>query len=398
MNCILQLNSKLGRKFWVEVTDRLPEDWDPWIARFSVSNYLQSSVFVGFESRVRSGKALYITAYFPDKGEIVGRLLAFVEALRCDFFLESDFRRSFLPLFNRLPRRLFWIDGPVLDEALALDEALYVFLKAIDRVSKKWNVYTISHASLPHYADCPGSGEAESILRDFGYEAEPWLSYVIDLDQDEETLWKSLKQDARNKVRKAKGRKLRFTEVEDGESLKKYYSIFLQHRRRNRLNVTFGFHHLCDLFFSDREGIRYFLVLDGEHPVAGQGGYIFHKTMHRVMSAVSDYSVLNRVYGGELLQWEIIRWARENGLKRYDLAGAADHPKTSKEENIKAFKSKFGGQEISYRLFYKKRLGWLAEIKRLTTYGLFCGVRVLTTFYDRGIYSEHGTHPRERQG
>ena len=57
------------------------------------------------------------------------------------------------------------------------------------------------------------------------------------------------------------------------------------------------------------------------------------------------------VYDG--LMWEFIQDAKKRGYLRYDLAGVAPDPQTTKERGIYSFKEKWGGRFIPYAEYTK---------------------------------------------
>jgi lipid II:glycine glycyltransferase (peptidoglycan interpeptide bridge formation enzyme) len=73
------------------------------------------------------------------------------------------------------------------------------------------------------------------------------------------------------------------------------------------------------------------------------------------MSVVrSDYAVEKNLYPGDAIKWAIIKWGHGQGFRTYDLAGVNPNPETPKEQGIRQFKEKWGGEYVEYPIFTKR--------------------------------------------
>lgn len=182
-----------------------------------------------------------------------------------------------------------------------------------------------------------------SIFRSFpdGAVAVPYGTYIIRLDQSEETLWSNLKPRCRNKIRNAikKGAEIR----EGFEQRSIAYRIIKDTLKRSRLNFI-SYEKFEQLVNTLNENIKILVVY-----VQGiaQGCAVIP------FSAFSAYFL----YGGSIerplvgsmnfLHWEAIKMFRNLGIERYDFVGARIMPeKGSKQEGLNLFKRQFGGQLI----------------------------------------------------
>ena len=64
----------------------------------------------------------------------------------------------------------------------------------------------------------------------------------------------------------------------------------------------------------------------------------------------SPYVIKNKIYAQDLIKNHIIQYFKNTNIKYYDLSGFNPNPTTKKEENIKNFKSKFGGKIFKYKI------------------------------------------------
>ena len=174
-----------------------------------------------------------------------------------------------------------------------------------------------------------------------GADAAPYGSFVIDLTQAEEVLWKNISAGTRRNIASAK----------KDEVIVRSGPEFLDISYR-LVRDTFKRSHLP---FMSLESFRRYVAGLGEHGkilVAEYAGVI-HSASVFAFSTPCVYAI----YGGnlpearqgtmKLIQWEAMRLFRSLGVRRFDLVGARiDPPKGSKQESINAFKRYFGAALI----------------------------------------------------
>jgi lipid II:glycine glycyltransferase (peptidoglycan interpeptide bridge formation enzyme) len=167
--------------------------------------------------------------------------------------------------------------------------------------------------------------------------AAPYGTYIIDLTQDEETLFNNFSSSHRRKVRLATKADVKIRSgVEDVEIA---YTLVRDTFKRSSIPFMgyAAFKRIVD-------GLgEYVKILIAEHQSKVQGC---------VVIPFSEYSAYY-VYGGSvpdpvtgamnLIHWEAIRMFHHLGVKRYDFCGVRISPrKGSKQEGLKIFKERFG--------------------------------------------------------
>jgi len=174
-----------------------------------------------------------------------------------------------------------------------------------------------------------------------GASAAPYGSYVIHLQQPEETLWRNISKTTRQNI--AAAQKDCVSVGEGMELLDPSYDLIRETFRRSKMG------------FMNRDSFKRFALslgpncklLVAEHRGVAQSYGLF------AFSTVSAYWV----YGGniegqhpgamKLLQWEAIRRFRALGVHRYDFFGARiDPPKGSKQEGINHMKKHLGASLV----------------------------------------------------
>jgi hypothetical protein len=171
--------------------------------------------------------------------------------------------------------------------------------------------------------------------------AAPYGTYIINLEQPEETLWDNLSSTHRRKIRLAMKQGV---QIRSGmEHVETAYTLVRETFKRSKL---------C---FMGHDAFRRYVYGLGNNVkvlVANHGGRI----QGCVVIPFSNYSAYY-VYGGSvpepitgavnLLHWEAIRQFRELGVKRYDFVGVRINPDLgTKQEGLKMFKQRFGGKLI----------------------------------------------------
>ena len=92
---------------------------------------------------------------------------------------------------------------------------------------------------------------------------------------------------------------------------------------------------------------QFFVAKDQKGSVlATLGTYRFKGVATEIMSHRSKGSFDNNLPAQDLLHWEIIKYHKSLGDHWFNLAGYSPNPNTPKEEGIRNFKKKWGGQEI----------------------------------------------------
>jgi lipid II:glycine glycyltransferase (peptidoglycan interpeptide bridge formation enzyme) len=182
--------------------------------------------------------------------------------------------------------------------------------------------------------------EARGFLENTGFdEIVKYGSYVVDLTQAEDGLWKNLHGKHRNNIRKAQKEGVKFEESED---VRNYFLMSEQtYARSEKKGPSLSFlkklfevlnpRGMCRMFFAEHEGrlaAGAVIVQCGERAT-----YLFGATRDRATPGASN-----------LLHWEIMMKLKSEKLKIYDLGGVAlDSVGNEKAEGIAKFKERFGG-------------------------------------------------------
>jgi hypothetical protein len=170
-----------------------------------------------------------------------------------------------------------------------------------------------------------------------GADAAPYGSYIIDLAQSEDTLWRNVAKISRQNINTARKNGV---SIQIGiEHLDQAYKLVVDTFKRSKLP-----------FMSYKAFKRYVLGL-------GENGKILIADYHGIAQSCTVYAFSDfcayAVYGGnipethqgtmKLVQWEAICLFQKLGVRLFDFVGARIDPeKGSKQEAINSFKRRFG--------------------------------------------------------
>lgn len=170
-----------------------------------------------------------------------------------------------------------------------------------------------------------------------GASAAPYGSYVVDLEQPEDVLWRNVSKTSRQNITAAQ--KDGVSVREGTELMDPAYDLIRDTFRRSKMG------------FMSRDSFKRFALSLGENCkilVADHNGVAQSYSLF-AFSLPSAYWI----YGGniqdqhpgamKLLQWEAIRLFRDLGVRKHDFFGARiDPPKGSKQEGINKMKKHLG--------------------------------------------------------
>lgn len=173
-----------------------------------------------------------------------------------------------------------------------------------------------------------------------GAMAAPYGSYVIDLKKDEELLFNQMSATHRKRTRQAKRHGVK---IKSGlEHMDSAYNIITTTLKRSSMRFM-DYGAFKKLIHALGENVKLFVA---EHDGVVQGCTLFPFSNYCAYSLYGG--TISEVPGAmHLLNWEAIRLFRNLGVERFDFVGVRINPDPgSKQEGIKTFKERFGGQLV----------------------------------------------------
>ena len=173
-------------------------------------------------------------------------------------------------------------------------------------------------------------------------------TFVIDLDEQEEELWRNLAPNSRTKVRRAakEGVEIRVSSQPNKDDLRIFFDFYRPLAKRVGLDIPSQ--ELVERMIDSGDMISAAAVAPDSTVVAVNLIYLCPPYAYDVWGA----SASNRINGvGHLLRWETTRWLKNRGFRWYDLGGAA---KTDPSDPIYSFKKTLGGRYVSLGSEYRR--------------------------------------------
>lgn len=170
-----------------------------------------------------------------------------------------------------------------------------------------------------------------------GADAAPYGSYVIDLDQPEEVLWKNIDRITRQNINMAQKKAV---SVQSGiEYLDGAYMLIKDTFKRSKLpfmnfvpfkRLIQGLGEYGQIMIADCQGVAQ--------------SYVVFAFSDYCAYAIYAGNIVGQIKGAnKLLYWEAIRQFKRLGIQRYDFMGARINPERgSKQEALSMFKKRFG--------------------------------------------------------
>ena len=231
------------------------------------------------------------------------------------------------------------------------EEAVRTFFEGVRAVAGREGAHTvkIEPEVLEQHED------VKALLGGIGfrkarYDLNQKTTLVVDLSLPEEELLARMRSKTRYNVRLAARKGVEVVEPDFEEAWETFYEWmkatsarkedYVLRRPRDYLRGVMGAMHEAGqghLFLAKHEGT----------PLAGMYVFTFGDKYWYMYGASSDEK--RNLKPNYLLQWEVMRWARERGLTHYDMVGvpkAEDLDESSSLWGVYKFKEGFGGEIV----------------------------------------------------
>jgi hypothetical protein len=328
-----------------------PEWWNGLVQSNPQGTIYQTTQYAEFVRRYYRAQPSFIVA--QENGAVAGQLVLFRMGRFPDRDAARPWRDHVKKPINRLLRVFRWYGGPLMFEPAERINVLSAFLNQVNVLARRQHVVRLEYGALP-------VDEGGSTLRAVpaGFEQTEWGTFLIDLTQPNDVCWERLKgSSARSSVRRAMKLGVRVTDATDAVDL--LAQCDLAHSAAHRVAAW------PEVFWST---LREVLGPQGYHVLAAEYNgrlvafvpfLVFGRTMHLLKPVQDPQCKADKIPAGDLLMWEGIRFGQRLGLARFDLSGVSPAPASEAERGIWFFKSKWGGDYVSYPILRKRYRRWL---------------------------------------
>jgi lipid II:glycine glycyltransferase (peptidoglycan interpeptide bridge formation enzyme)/peptidoglycan/xylan/chitin deacetylase (PgdA/CDA1 family) len=300
-----ELKFKRNLGWQVEVDRATPAGWSEMLALFDDANIYQTSAYGG----VRWGEKNLSRLVLKRDGEVLG-----MAQLRIIRPTPLKFGMAYLrwgPLWERRGRPL---DPEVPTRMARAIKDEYVdkrnlFLRVLPNAFAGSQRATTMQAAFCRFT--PEPLDAGNMYRTF----------VLDLSPSLDELRSRLDKKWRNQLTRSEKNNLRVIAGHGSEEYRTFCQIYSQMRKRKTFETTIDadeFGHIQETL-AESQRMRILICADKGVPVAGLVASAMGDSAIYLLGATSDDGLNSK--GAYLLQWTLISWLKERGVKSYDVGG-----------------------------------------------------------------------------
>ena len=318
-------------------------EWNDNLCKNNASTIYQSYNWQKLYREAFGSKPIFITVTDTD-GTVVGQLACLIHKK----MLWEDANPLSKKLGNalNLGTSLWWYQGPIIHDAANSDEILSLILSTVDEIAQKNHVINIRGISPSLSEQFP-----TKIFHKFGYDSEPRQTFVIDLQQNMDDLYNSLKKDTRYYIRKSEREGFEFDIAKNEDAMVKFQDLKVESNIREGKkpfqNLKFWKKHWEIM---KKNGFEELVLAKRENKIEGTILTLFFNgnvIQHALANTPGEYLV------GTFLTWNTIKWLQKMKFRTFDFAGVDPSPKTDKEKGIYFYAAKFGGKKTDFFSYTK---------------------------------------------
>jgi len=333
--------------------------WDKLIAAAPGGNIFQSATWARYQKEYFGVQNFFFRLEDSHSGQPLALLRAGRESRFNRLLFEKPLGSLVLPPLDRLFAELRVEQGPVfLSDKGQKEKAamLNTLLGEAEKFCRAQGIISLKGTFGSIYEAGEDNLEIEEVMRTSGYRDEPAATFLVDLRQDEDTLWGNLKPSTRNKIRRAQDQEIKIETVKYDSELAPYHDFFCRCRRSLGLKApslrTFNEMWrilrpagMLEIFYASRDS----------EILGGLGAWQHAGVVFEWGSVQSEKAREQKIYCSDLLKWELIRRGHAEGHRLYDLAGVVPRPDQAdpKKKGIYDFKAKWGGAFRSFNTYTK---------------------------------------------
>ncbi|MFH1287838.1 MAG: peptidoglycan bridge formation glycyltransferase FemA/FemB family protein [bacterium] len=183
---------------------------------------------------------------------------------------------------------------------------------------------------------------------------QPRCTIILNLTKDEDSILSGFESKTRYNIRIGQKKGVEIIKTEKKSDIKNFFNILKETSKRQKFLIHQNNYYetLWDIFYP-KKMIHLFMAYYQKKPIAGLFLITFGGKCWYLYGASS--AIHREVMPNYALHWEVIRWAKSNGLKEYDFWGipyikdensmpSKDHPLFG----VWRFKKGFGGKIVRY--------------------------------------------------
>jgi lipid II:glycine glycyltransferase (peptidoglycan interpeptide bridge formation enzyme) len=197
------------------------------------------------------------------------------------------------------------------------------------------------------------------ILRELGFSRDRNATFIVDLQKEEDEIYNSFKRECRYEIRQAlcRGVEIKFYEGDEAKSRISEYmmlqEILFAHKKGNYSKQYYKSEYFLNKIFDTCCSQTILAVAYFNQKPAAANIFVLYKNQSYYYFGVSDFNAIKRSFASKLLMYEMIKYARENGMKYHDQGGIPYSTDPSISTNgVYRFKKEFGGERKEFDIGY----------------------------------------------
>lgn len=173
---------------------------------------------------------------------------------------------------------------------------------------------------------------------------QPRATFFIDLSRDLDDILASFKSKTRYNIRLSQKKRVEIKEMTNADGLNIFYEIYQKTAKRDAFIIhPYKYYKILIDLMAPKSMLHTFIAFYKETPLAGVYIFSFGDKVWYMYGASSDKH--RNVMPNYALHWEVIKWAKKQGYKIYDLWGIPAHPNPSHPlYGVYRFKKGFDGE------------------------------------------------------
>ncbi len=300
------------------------EDWSTFVKEHPKGNIFQTPEMYEVYLRTKNFEPVLITVI--DENEVLGILLTVIQ-------------KEYSGILGKITSRSIILGGPLVKDNNA--DILDFLLKAYNKKIKRKVVFS-QFRNLWDWKDL------RLVFEKNQYSYDAHLDILIDLEQDEESLWKNINGKARNKIRKANKAAITFKTIDIDENIVDISYQILENVYKNA-KIPLADKSLFENSYnvlSKSNMIKFFCAVKDDQIIGIRIGLIYKDMIYDwYAGSLYEYYKFNP---NDFLPYNILVWGHKEGFKVFDFGGAG---KPNIPYGVRDHKMKFGGELVEFGRF-----------------------------------------------
>ncbi|KKG35551.1 lipid II:glycine glycyltransferase FemX [Methanosarcina mazei] len=311
----------------IEITETVDrEKWEDFVSSHPEGNIFQTCAMADVYRATKNYEPVSLAAVELESGEILAVLQAVII-------------RDASGLVGSISSRSIINGGPLFVEGKKGLEALEKLLNYYEKFLHNRAIYT----QIRNYFDTENS---KNTLDSLGYQYEPHLNYLINLNRPAKEIWGDIHKPRRKGINRAEKVGIEVRKIEKRDEIKDCYKVIEETYKNVRLplaDITL-LESAYDRLSSPGLIDFYLATLEGE--VVGSRVVLKYKGMVHDWYAGSKQEIN---YVNEAVVWHML--SEYAGKEKVFDFGGAGHP--DKPYGVREFKKRFGGEEVNFGRYEK---------------------------------------------